>query len=121
MNIMLIADAPWVRNEVAAAASDPTIVLREETDPHRAVETAIEFVPDVVVVDLQVNGMGGMAVTRQLRDAALVGDILSPRIVLLLDREADRFIARRSGADAWVVKPFTPQQFRDAVAVPEGV
>lgn len=121
MNILLIADATWVRNEVAAAASDPGIVLQEETDPHRAVEVAIEFMPDVVVVDLQVNGMGGMAVTRLLRGAALAGDIPSPRIVLLLDREADRFIAHRAGADAWVVKPFTPQQFRTVVAVPEGV
>ncbi|MEX0797105.1 MAG: hypothetical protein WD274_10455 [Acidimicrobiia bacterium] len=39
-----------------------------------------------------------------------------PRMVLLLDRSADTFIARRARADASVVKPLTAAELRSAVA-----
>jgi DNA-binding response OmpR family regulator len=110
MKVLLVSDAPWVRSEVAAASSD--FEMFEETDPAQAVESCDRLAPDAVVVDLQVGSMGGMAVTRALRDAILSGQIEDTLVILLLDRNADAFIAGRSGADAWLVKPFTPQQLR---------
>ena len=65
----------------------------------------------MAVVDLQVASMGGMAITRSIRDL----DDPVP-VVLLLDREADTFLAGRSGATAWVVKPFTSSALRTAVS-----
>jgi DNA-binding response OmpR family regulator len=79
-------------------------------------QAAKEFEPDVVVVDLQVGSMGGMAVARMLREAEFLNEIAAAPIVLLLDRAADAFIAGRSAADAWLVKPFTPQELRAALA-----
>jgi hypothetical protein len=35
--------------------------------------------------------------------------------VILLDRTVDGFLAKRAGADAWVVKPFTDHELRTAV------
>ncbi|NIA25199.1 MAG: response regulator [Gammaproteobacteria bacterium] len=112
MKVLVIADAPWVRNEVAAAANSPGLELIEEADPRSAVAACVESAPDIVIVDLQVGSMGGMAVTRLLRDAILSGEIEDTTIVLLLDREADTFLAGRSGADAWLVKPFTAQHLQ---------
>lgn len=112
MKVLVVADAPWVRSEVAAATSDPGFELLEEADPRSVVDTCVDAVPDVVIIDLQVGSMGGMAVTRSLRDAILAGEIEDATLVLLLDREADAFLAGRSGADAWLVKPFTTQQLR---------
>jgi DNA-binding response OmpR family regulator len=37
-------------------------------------------------------------------------------LVMLLDREADVFLARRAGADAAVVKPFDAEELRTAIA-----
>jgi len=116
MNVLLVADAAWIRNEAVAALSDPGTVIREIEDPRHAVQAATEFAPDVVVVDLQVGSMGGMAVARALREAEFAGDIPTTSIVLLLDRTADEFLAGRAAADTWVVKPFTPQQLRIAIA-----
>jgi DNA-binding response OmpR family regulator len=113
MNVLVVADAPWIRSEVAAASSD--FEMFEETDPERAVEACKRVNPDAVLVDLQVGSMGGMAVTRALRNAILMQEIEDTSIILLLDRNADAFIAGRSGADAWVVKPFTPQQLRSVL------
>jgi len=113
MRVLVVADADWVRSEVAAASSDFELI--EETDPSKAVAACGEASPDVVLVDLQVGSMGGVAVTRDLRDAILARRIDDAVIVLLLDRGADEFIAGRSGADAWLVKPFTPQQLRSVL------
>jgi len=113
MRVLVVADAGWVRGEVAAASSD--FEMYEETDPAKAVATCGDVAPDAVIVDLQVGSMGGMAVTRALRDAILARRIEDTVIILLLDRSADVFIAGRSGADAWLIKPFTPQQLRSAL------
>lgn len=120
MKVLVVADAPWILNEVAGAIGDPDIELREEADPHRVVEACADFGPDVAIVDMQVGNMGGMAITRALRDATLADQIPDLSIVLLLDRSADAFLAGRSGADAWIVKPITPQQLRAALK-PAGV
>ena len=70
---------------------------------------------DAVVVDLQVAAMGGMAVARSVRENATVRGSDPIPVILLLDREADNFLAGRSSAAGWVVKPFTAHQLRDAV------
>ena len=115
MNVLLVADEPWIRNEALAALSDPGTVIREIADPRAVAKAVEEFEPDVVVIDLQVGSMGGMALARTLREAEFLDEIPSISIVLLLDRNADEFLAGRAAADAWVVKPFTPQQLRSAI------
>jgi DNA-binding response OmpR family regulator len=116
MKVLLVADEQWIRNESIAALSDAETDVREISVPREAAQVADEFEPDVVIVDMQVGSMGGMAVARALREAEFADDIPTTSIVLLLDRTADEFLARRAAADAWVVKPFTPQQLRAAIA-----
>lgn len=116
MKVLLVADASWIQNETMAALSDPETVIRQIDDPRTAAQVAGEFEPDVVIVDMQVASMGGMAVARSVREAEFAEEMPATSIVLLLDRTADEFLAKRASADAWVVKPFTPQQLRAAIA-----
>ena len=75
-----------------------------------------ELEPDLVMLDLQIGEMGGVAACLDLR-LEESGDRLPPqKIVLLLDREADLFIARRAGADGWLVKPVDAGRLRRAAA-----
>ena len=113
--VLVVADDPWVVSEVHAALSIGTNELIDHDDPAtEAIATGEESV-DVAVVDLQVASMGGMAITRSIRD------LREPvPVVLLLDREADTFLAGRSGANAWVVKPFTTSALRAAVSDASG-
>ncbi|HUG74568.1 MAG TPA: response regulator, partial [Acidimicrobiia bacterium] len=67
--------------------------------------------PDAVLVDLQVGSMGGMAMCREVRST---GDD-APPVILLLDRDADSFLAGRSGAVAAVRKPFSSDALRSAI------
>ena len=74
-----------------------------------------ESLPDLVVVDLQMGNMGGMAVCLELRLEASYGKLDHVPVLMLLDRRPDVFLARRSGAEGWVVKPLDPIRLRRAI------
>lgn len=114
-DILVVADTAWVVNDVRAALSDGRTTIREIADPRSVVEAVREQMPAVVVVDLQIGSMGGMAVTRAVRDAFPMGAATAPPVILMLDRDADAFLAGRSGAAAWVRKPFSSGELRAAV------
>jgi DNA-binding response OmpR family regulator len=111
--VLLVSDSEWVKNDVKAALTLGEWDLEEVDDSRRASARAGEIKADVVVVDLQVGSMGGMAVIRDIR--AATDEETRPRTVLLLDRTADRFLARRALADAAVLKPFTAHELRAAL------
>jgi DNA-binding response OmpR family regulator len=116
MQLLLVADSVWVRNDVAASLPSAEWSIHH-ADPRVVVEAAANHPPDVVVIDLQVGSMGGMAVVRRLRAAMAMGEIAPTRLILLLDRSADQFLAARAGADEALLKPFTAQAFRQVLPV----
>jgi DNA-binding response OmpR family regulator len=71
--------------------------------------------PDLVIVDMQMGNMGGMAVTLELRLQESYDAIDHIAVLMLLDRRPDVFLARRSGAEGWLVKPLDPLRLRRAV------
>jgi CheY-like chemotaxis protein len=82
----------------------------------RDVRTVVgERNPDLVIVDLQIANMGGMAVSLDLRLEESGGRLPHVPILLLLDRQADKFLARRSTVDAMLVKPIDPGTLRRTV------
>ena len=115
MNVLLVSDSPWVTNQVRAAMSGSHTIL-EIDDPYAAEEAAGTGESDVILIDLQVGSMGGMALIRSLRSAPVAGESTTAPILLLLDRSADEFLAKRSGANGWLLKPFTPQDLAEALA-----
>jgi DNA-binding response OmpR family regulator len=68
-----------------------------------------------VILDLQIANMGGIAVATDLHLEESGGRLPHVPILLLLDREADRFLARRAAAEAVLVKPFDPGTLRRTV------
>lgn len=111
--VLLVADASWVINEVRAALSLGEWDIVDVADPRTVTEMTKDQRPDAVIVDMQVGSMGGMAVIRGIRGEVDVAD--RPLTVLLLDRSADRFLARRAGADACVRKPVNAAELRKAL------
>jgi CheY-like chemotaxis protein len=68
--------------------------------------------PDLVVADEIASGAGAFAVAKDLRGAP---EPFPGAIVLVLARAQDEWLARWSGADAWVVKPVDPFELADIV------
>jgi DNA-binding NarL/FixJ family response regulator len=57
-----------------------------------------------------------MAVCLELRLEASYDQIGHVPVLMLLDRRPDVFLARRSGAEGWLVKPLDPIRLRRATS-----
>ncbi len=112
--ILLVSDHDRTIDSVTAALSSPGTSVVVERDPEAAVAAAADGNVDHVLIDMHVDAMGAVAVTHALRDAT--GHDSAPGITILLDRQADAFLAKRSGADGWVTKPVETSTLRAAVA-----
>jgi DNA-binding response OmpR family regulator len=113
--VLVASDAPWVRDQVRAALVGPGFQVIEVSRGQDVRKAVAETKPDLVVVDLQIGNMGGMAVSLDLRLEESAGRLPHVPILLLLDREADRFLGRRSEADAMLVKPVDAGTLRRTV------
>ena len=115
-SLFLVAEAPWVRNDVLSATDDTRYEITVVSDPRQAAQQVAAGEPgSVAVVDMQVGSMGGMAICRAIREARTALSASPLPVVLLLDRQADTFLARRAGAAGWVLKPFTAHQLRSTL------
>jgi CheY-like chemotaxis protein len=103
--ILVAADAQWVRDQVRSAFVGPGQEVVEVTRGQDVRDTFAEVDPDLVVLDLQIGNMGGVAVAIDLRLEESGGRLPRARILLLLDRRDDAFIARRADVDLTLVKP----------------
>lgn len=114
MHVLLATDADWVVDEVVAALGGPDTSFTVCRDGHAVAGLVEERTPDLVVLDLQIGTMGGIAVTMALRLDETSGALPRTNILVLLDRRADVHLARRSGADGWLVKPLDALRLRRA-------
>ena len=113
--VLVASDAPSVRAEVAAIAQRPDITVVEARSGPEVMAMVAGEMPDLIVVDLQMGNMGGMAVCLELRLEASYDNLGPVPVLMLLDRRPDVFLARRSGAEGWVVKPLDPIRLRRAM------
>jgi len=112
--ILVASDGEWVRDLVKSAFVGPGQQVIEVTrgqDVRAAVEAEE---PDLVILDMQIGNMGGVATALDLRLEAAAGRVPDVSILLLLDREADRFLSKRASVDGELIKPVDAGMLRRA-------
>ena len=114
MHILLATDAQWVLDEVHAALGTPETSLVVCSDGRDVSKAIKQRTPDLAVLDLQCGSMGAMAVTMDLRLDHSDGRAPSVPVLMLLDRVADVHLAKRSGAQGWLIKPLDSLRLRRA-------
>ena len=115
MHILIATDAQWVLDELEAALSSPSTTIQVVTNGRHVATAVAEQTPDIAILDLQIGSMGGMAVTMDLRLDHSSGALPHVPVLMLLDRVADVHMARRSGAEGWIIKPLDALRLRKAV------
>jgi NarL family two-component system response regulator LiaR len=114
ITILLVDDHQVVRQGLKAYLdSQPDfIVIGEATSGEEAVQAAMEYLPDVMLMDLVMSGMGGVEATRKVKD-------ITPRtqIVVLTSYHQDEFIfpALQAGAISYVLKDVMMEDLADAI------
>jgi DNA-binding response OmpR family regulator len=112
--VLIATDADWIAEEVAAASTDKRTTIVRVTRGVDVLGAVQEHAPDLIVLDLQIGNMGGMATCLNLRLEEGAGRVEPGPILMLLDRPADVFLARRSQADGWLIKPLDAFRLRRA-------
>jgi len=115
VHVLIATDAQYVLDDVIAALGTPETSFTVCRDGRDVTDAVRRRTPDVAVLDLQVGSMGAMAVTMNLRLDESGGRLPHVPVVMLLDRLADVHLARRSGAEGWLIKPVDSLRLRRAV------
>jgi two-component system alkaline phosphatase synthesis response regulator PhoP len=74
----------------------------------KAIEKAVELIPDLIVLDLMLPGIGGLEVAKELKNKS---DTKNIPIIMLTARgeEVDIVTGLELGADDYITKPFSPR------------
>jgi len=115
VHILIATDAQWVLNEIQAVFGSSSTTIQVVTNGRLVSPAVAQRTPDIAILDMQVGSMGGMAITMDLRLDYSSGALPNVPILMLLDREADVHMARRSGANGWIIKPLDALRLRKAV------
>jgi len=120
VKVLLVSADPKVRQAMGLTAgsirrmvADQRIQLLEASDGVEGMRLAWRERPDVVVADEITSRAGAFALARDLKGAQPPNPA---RVVILLDRAQDQWLASWSGADAWFVKPVNPFELAETVA-----
>lgn len=100
--VLIVDDEPQIRRVMRTALSTNGYEPYEARTGEEALEVLQEFKPDLILLDMNMPGMGGMSACRAIRavsDAAII--VLSVR-----NSERDKVAALDAGADDYLTKPF---------------
>ena len=115
IDILIACDAEWVVDELRAAVEGPDTAIHWVREGEAVPDAVDKIEPELVVLDLQIGNMGGMATCVHLHLEADAGRLVEVPVLMLLDRRPDVFLARRSGADGYLLKPLDAIRLRRAV------
>ena len=115
-DVLIASDEAWVRDEVRSVLSGRAdVTVREVSSGVDVVAAVRQSAPALAVLDLQMGNMGGMATCLELRLEESAGVLPHVPVLMLLDRRADVFLARRADAEGFCVKPLDPIRLRRAL------
>ncbi|MEU4419894.1 response regulator transcription factor [Actinoplanes sp. NPDC024001] len=120
IRILLADDQPMIRAGIAMllSAQEGMEVVGEAGDGLQAVAMARDLEPDVVVMDLQMPQLDGVAATRQLTADDFAAERAHTVKVLVLTTFSDEtevFAALRAGASGYLVKDGAPTELATAI------
>jgi two-component system, OmpR family, KDP operon response regulator KdpE len=101
-NILVIDDEPQIRRVMRTTLSSHGYVITEATTGEEGVDAVRKSKPDLVLLDMNMPGIGGLEACKEIRHSTD-----APIIMLTVrNAERDKVAALDAGADDYVVKPF---------------
>lgn len=107
--VLLIDPSPEVAEQMMARLQLDGWEVAVENESVAGLETIQRFHPDLLYVDSEVESINGYQLCRLVKDSA-EGHLLSIVITSWDDSENARFWAQESGADAFLSKPYSPDE-----------
>lgn len=107
--LLVVDDEPNLLRAVAACLKAEDYEVSTARSGHEALMHLANSVPDLIISDIRMPGMDGYKLARQLRGSPRTA--LVPIVFLTAkDETADRIEGFRVGVDAYLTKPFEPEE-----------
>jgi two-component system, OmpR family, KDP operon response regulator KdpE len=104
--ILVVDDEPQIRRIMRTTLTGAGYEVEDAKTGEEALEKLRDYHPDLVLLDMNMPGMGGLAACREIRAGTGVGIVM----LTVRNTEADKVEALDAGADDFVTKPFsTPE------------
>jgi two-component system KDP operon response regulator KdpE len=100
--ILVVDDEPQIRRALRTTLANMGYMVIEARSGEQALETLQGERPELVLLDINMPGAGGVQVCREIREHSDVAIIM----LTVRDTERDKIEALDVGADDYVVKPF---------------
>lgn len=100
--ILVVDDEPQIRRVLRSTLSSQGYVIVEAKTGEEAVEAVRKEKPGLVLLDVNMPGIGGIAACREIRRSSEAAIIM----LTVRNAERDKVLALDAGADDYVVKPF---------------
>jgi CheY-like chemotaxis protein len=113
-HVLVVDDESVMRRLVAHVLKTINVEVVGAENGFRAIELAQECPPALAIVDLNLPGMNGFEVVKQLKQMPDMRDI--PMIIFTArNHPDDEQTAREIGASGFLYKPFSTQELRDLI------
>ncbi|MBJ7899396.1 MAG: response regulator [Cyanobacteria bacterium RI_101] len=109
MKILIVEDDPEIAQLLRETLERESFACRLAEDGLQALRLFTETAPDLIILDLMLPHLDGLEVCTRIRQKTGVKD---PYILMLTAKgeELDRIIGLSTGADDYLVKPFSPRE-----------
>ena len=109
MEVLIIEDEPEIAQLIRQTLEKENFTCCTAANGLKALQIFQQQQPDVIILDLMLPGLDGLEVCTRIRQQAYTKD---PYILMLTARgeEIDRVIGLSTGADDYLVKPFSPRE-----------
>ncbi len=116
-NVLVVDDQDLIRAGLAALidAAPGLRVVGQAATGQAAVRQAIDLCPDVVVMDIRMPGLDGVAATEHIMSAEYAG--ARPHVLILTTFDLDEYVfaALRAGASGFLLKETRPDRLLAAI------
>jgi DNA-binding response OmpR family regulator len=112
--ILIIDDTEDIRNLIASVLTNYGFTVREAPNGQLGVQMIADEKPDLVICDVNMPAMGGYETLAAVRESSNTATIPFILMTGLVSRDGFRR-GMVSGADDYLVKPFTPDELIEAV------
>ncbi|WP_229313498.1 ATP-binding protein [Larkinella terrae] len=112
--LLVVEDNPELRNFIVTIFQNQFRVVTAQ-DGEEGLQLAVDLLPDLIISDVMMPKMDGIGLTERIR----TNDLTSHIPVLLLTAKSDaesRMDGFRTGADDYLIKPFSTEELRVRVA-----
>lgn len=114
ISVLLVDDHPVIRSGIRTILEKEgdINVVGEAENGHQAIQMAAELLPNVIVLDMEIPGMNGIEVAKQLRKEGMPGRVLA------LSGHSDIYYIEQllaAGASGYLVKEEAPVNILEAI------